>query len=233
MEKRTIFIFAGIFILIALTPILIYVFHFWNNDISSNPADWTNFANYFSGLTVPVLTFFNLVILVWITIVVEKLDSDRKEKELDFQKQLVEVSNNLQKEIAFEANNTQKKAIKSQLQFEQYCKLSDKLDLIGVKLFEEKEPSMTVVFVNEFLKEFSLAMEELLPVLKDTSDMSEINELLDAIKQNFLYFNINPIKKIDVQKINVQKINKQLVEFQYKKLIFLRKLQKNILDGLK
>ncbi len=229
MKKKTILIFVGIFILlIALTPMIVYVFHFWNNDISNNPADWTNFANYFSGLTVPVLTFFNLVILVWITIVVEKLDSDRKEKELYFQKQLVEVSNNLQKEIAFEANNTQKKAIKSQLQFEQYCKLSDKLDLIGVKLFEEKEPSMTVLFVNEFLKEFSLAMEELLPVLKDTSDMSSINELLDEIKQNFLYFNINKMKKIDVQKIN-----KQLVEFQYKKLIFLRKLQKNILDGLK
>ncbi len=36
--------------LILITPVVVYTFHFWDYEISNNPADWANFGSYIGGV---------------------------------------------------------------------------------------------------------------------------------------------------------------------------------------
>jgi len=228
MNKRKITLFIGLVLFISLIPTVVYIYHFCNSEISNNVNDWADFATYFSGITTPILTFSNLLILIWITKEVAKLDSDRKNQEFNFQEKLTGISNKLQKEIAKETNKVQLKSIKSQLQFEQFCKLSDKLDLIGINLFKIENPTITIILVLEYIKEFTLEMEELIPILKDTSNVQKMEKMLEDLKSNFIAYSKS---KSDTKLI--EKINSILNNFQFEKLIYLRKIQRFILEDFK
>ncbi|MBC7845423.1 MAG: hypothetical protein H7Y10_02915 [Flavobacterium sp.] len=64
--KKYIFILTTI--LLALTPLIIYIYKFSSNGISNNPEQWSNFST-FCNIT---LSLGNLIVFVWLTLEIHK-----------------------------------------------------------------------------------------------------------------------------------------------------------------
>ena len=225
MKSKRFIIFIIIVLMILIIPLIIYVINFGSFYLSENHLEWSIFSNYYSGITMPFISFANVIVIIWLSISVAKLDDDRKDTELKFQQKIFEISNKSQRDIAVEANNTLKENLKIQFQFEQYCKVSDKLELIGIQLFKETVPQGTIINVQNFLTEFSLTMRELLPALNNDSFVKDINTTLEKLRESFKGHTISTISEP-----KVYEINDILDDFQVKKLVFLRNLQKSILS---
>jgi hypothetical protein len=225
MKRKDFILFIVTITILLIIPLVVYIINFWNFDISNNHQDWYLFSNYFSGISLPILSFANVIVIIWLAISVANLDNDRKEKEIQFQQKIFEISNETQRQIAIESNKTLIKNLKTQMQFEQYCKLSDKLELISISLFNEIIPQGTIISVIDYLTEFSASMTELLPALNDLTYVKELNLILERLRESFKGYDL----KI-VNEASVLEINDILNEFQIKKLLFLRYLQRSILS---
>lgn len=76
MNKRSSkIIFIVVSCLLIILPIIIYIYHFRNNPISNNPSEWNSFGNYVSGILNPILSIFTTLLLIYITILLNKKNS--------------------------------------------------------------------------------------------------------------------------------------------------------------
>jgi hypothetical protein len=74
-----------VLILLQIIPLLIYFYHFKGGLLSNNSSDWGSFADFYSGTLNPLLSAINIVILIIITLKVQRWDEERNEKSLDHQ----------------------------------------------------------------------------------------------------------------------------------------------------
>jgi uncharacterized membrane protein len=79
-------ILFGISILFA-TGFFVSKFH--SSELSSNPANWGTFGDYFGGITQSIIALANLVIFVKLTILLSVYQRTQNANELDLQKKIV------------------------------------------------------------------------------------------------------------------------------------------------
>lgn len=80
MKRKVILLCCAALILLA-TPIVAYVWHFRNSDLSSDPQAWGVLGDYLGGLLNPVIAFANLVVFGRLTYLVA-LQSSKENKSL-------------------------------------------------------------------------------------------------------------------------------------------------------
>ena len=88
MNKRTPFIIVTI-IAIAFILVLALYFIIFRYGISHSSAVWSEFGGYVSGILMPILTAINIFVFIKLTNAISEKDSNRSEKEMQFQKQLM------------------------------------------------------------------------------------------------------------------------------------------------
>lgn len=80
-------------ILVLCAPVLLYVWHFKNYDISDNPADWGNFGDYIGGV-------YSVLVALTVCILSYKIDARGKRKDkarecaAEIYKQIVTIKSN-------------------------------------------------------------------------------------------------------------------------------------------
>jgi hypothetical protein len=79
--RRIIIGTAIIGLLVIFVAIGLYIGWFWDFDISSVPADWSNFANYVSGMVGTLISILSLFVLGYITLMVSE-NSNKENKKL-------------------------------------------------------------------------------------------------------------------------------------------------------
>jgi hypothetical protein len=99
-RKKQLQVYIYIAIILTIAPLLLYGFLFWKSDFSRDIEVWGNFANYFSGFTTPILSIFNLLVLVRLTLSISDYDNDRMLTQLryDAYKEITKKLNGLNKE---------------------------------------------------------------------------------------------------------------------------------------
>lgn len=88
MNKRTPFIIVTI-IAIAFTFVLALYLIIFRYGLSHSSTAWSEFGGYFSGILMPILTAINIFVFINLTNAISEKDSNRSEKEMQFQKQLM------------------------------------------------------------------------------------------------------------------------------------------------
>ncbi|WP_394665931.1 hypothetical protein [uncultured Chryseobacterium sp.] len=76
----TIFFFfciGGLLIFCITIVVGIYVYNLWGNGISDDPEQWGQFGDYFGGVLNPILTIFNLILVVYLTFKISYLEKNR------------------------------------------------------------------------------------------------------------------------------------------------------------
>lgn len=76
---------AVILVILFLTPLFFFISKFKCHDISDNISDWGAFGDYFGGILNPILTFMNLIILIFLTNYIHKKEGKREKKNLERQ----------------------------------------------------------------------------------------------------------------------------------------------------
>ncbi len=76
----TIFFFfciGGLIIIIIIAVIGIYAYNLWENGLSNDPEQWGQFGDYFGGVLNPILTIFNLILVVYLTFKISYIEKNR------------------------------------------------------------------------------------------------------------------------------------------------------------
>ena len=72
--------------LIYLIPVGIYFNSFHQNGLSSNIDDWVSFSNFIGGILSPFLALINILVLISLSFLVYRWDTERNEKAIETQK---------------------------------------------------------------------------------------------------------------------------------------------------
>jgi len=82
-KRRGLILFFIVLLVIFIIPIVIFAFHFfsWPPTLSNNLIDWASFGSYFGGILSPLIGLANIVILWYITVLVEDANSKRAVKD--------------------------------------------------------------------------------------------------------------------------------------------------------
>lgn len=67
-----------------ITPLILYIITFYGQSISKDPANWGQFGDYVGGVLNPIIAVMNLIVLIFISIYLSKLDSHRHFNEYRF-----------------------------------------------------------------------------------------------------------------------------------------------------
>lgn len=84
MNKR-----ITVIIVIAFAIVLALYFIVFRYGLSHSTTTWSEFGGYVSGVLMPILTAINIFVFVKLTNAISENDSNRSEKEMLFQKQLM------------------------------------------------------------------------------------------------------------------------------------------------
>lgn len=76
-NKKIILIVLCICILIFLIPNILYIKHFYSNELSNNPEVWGQYGDYLGGSLNPILTIINIGVLLYLTYTVSRSDDKR------------------------------------------------------------------------------------------------------------------------------------------------------------
>jgi uncharacterized membrane protein len=76
MKKQKIIALVIMFSVILIIPIIIYVYYFWNIEISKNTNKWADFGSYFGGILSPIIALFSTIILGLLTYELSKNNSN-------------------------------------------------------------------------------------------------------------------------------------------------------------
>jgi len=79
--------FAIVCLTLILLVILPYLINF-NGGISDDTQVWGAFGDYFGGILNPILAIINIAILIYLTYLVNKIESNRATEELEIQKKI-------------------------------------------------------------------------------------------------------------------------------------------------
>lgn len=70
---------CGLIVIIVLFIIGIYAYNLAGNGISNDPERWGQFGDYFGGVLNPILTIFNLILVVYLTFKISDIEKNRNE----------------------------------------------------------------------------------------------------------------------------------------------------------
>ncbi|WAC02954.1 hypothetical protein N7U66_04815 [Lacinutrix neustonica] len=88
MRVNSFYKYFTIACLILILTVAIPYFIKFNGGISNETAVWGAFGDYFGGILNPIFAIINIGILIYLTHLVHKIDSNRVKKELEIQKQI-------------------------------------------------------------------------------------------------------------------------------------------------
>jgi hypothetical protein len=88
MNPKSVFLILCAAILLAITPLIFYLFYFKTLTISNNPSDWGPFGDFIGGLVNPVLSAFNLGALIYLTYTVSQIEEKRNVTNNSHQKEI-------------------------------------------------------------------------------------------------------------------------------------------------
>lgn len=80
--------FLLIGILLFCIPVVFYALSFKEFVISDNPDDWAAFGNYLGGVLNPFFALINIIIFIYLTQLVSKLEDQRSQQALENQKKI-------------------------------------------------------------------------------------------------------------------------------------------------
>ena len=117
MNKKKLFIWLIVVIFgICLIAIIIYILNFYNKKISDDTSDWAIFGDYIGGIVNPLVAIINVLVLIYLTLLVEKNSEVRNKQNILEQKKLFEL--NLMNKAIEELNEIQHNILSSCLDFE-------------------------------------------------------------------------------------------------------------------
>lgn len=96
INKNVTLIVVGL-ILLSLIPVIIFIIRFHNHELSNESINWSEFASYFTEILTPIISIINILVLVYLTLKISKIEDERSQKSIDLQKILFE------KEIKYQA----------------------------------------------------------------------------------------------------------------------------------
>ncbi|MCA6438503.1 MAG: hypothetical protein ACRCSM_06455 [Sediminibacterium sp.] len=75
MTRRTRIILIFLAIILLLTPLTLYVAHFWRHDISNDTATWGHFGDYLNGTFMPIIAMSGVIVTLLLGLI-----SDRRNR---------------------------------------------------------------------------------------------------------------------------------------------------------
>jgi uncharacterized membrane protein len=149
----------ALIIFLILIPILCYINYFWRNSISTNPADWGPFGDFFGGVLNSFFSLLTLIVTIYIAVEISKIEDKRNAKVLDFEK----------------------KRFLNELRESEYRRIS--LELQKVSLAVTEHDGGKVVFdALMHLRHFSFCSNHLFPFLQEKETKELIEALSDVYK---------------------------------------------------
>lgn len=79
MSKKNILLIIIAVALFVLSPIAIYFFNFYTYGISKKTENWAQFADYVGGVANTIISLLNLIVLIYITYWLKKVEDSRSE----------------------------------------------------------------------------------------------------------------------------------------------------------
>lgn len=82
--------------------IAIYIFNFFSHPISKETSDWGSFADYFGGILNPLIGIANLLVFIYLTFQVSKIENERQASnvKMEVYKDIQKILNNFTKELS-------------------------------------------------------------------------------------------------------------------------------------
>ena len=82
-KKQWLILLFIILSVVFVAPIIIFIYHFfvWPPTFSNDLSDWSSVGGYFGGILGPISGIANIVVLWYITILVEKANTQRAFKD--------------------------------------------------------------------------------------------------------------------------------------------------------
>lgn len=174
----------------------------FNGEISDNTAVWGAFGDYFGGILNPIFAIINIGILIYLTHLVHRIDSNRVKEELEIQKQIAIYG--LKHDALKEFNNNLSK-------FQPELVKSDENSELNIILHRNDFYSLIETYTYLF------------PSIENDkkSELSEkMLELSKIAGERFVGGN-----KFDI----TNKLEPQLLEFIDLKIEFIKKIQQDVL----
>lgn len=188
--------------LIIILAVTIPYFVKFNGEISDNTAVWGAFGDYFGGILNPIFAIINIGILIYLTHLVHRIDSNRVKEELEIQKQIAIYG--LKHDALKEFNNNLSK-------FQPELVKSDENSELNIILHRNDFYSLIETYTYLF------------PSIENDkkSELSEkMLELSKIAGERFVGGN-----KFDI----TNKLEPQLLEFIDLKIEFIKKIQQDVL----
>ncbi len=93
-------IYVALFILVPI-PILLFVINFHNQSISTLSSSWSELGSYVGGIVGAVIALANLIVLIKLAKIADKIQDVNNDKERTFKRKLLvaEIQNNLIKNV--------------------------------------------------------------------------------------------------------------------------------------
>jgi len=80
LKRRTFLLLILVFLLILITPVIIYIINFQSFGISSKTFDWAYFGDYLGGVFTPIISLASLIVLGSLTYIMSRQGSEEKRK---------------------------------------------------------------------------------------------------------------------------------------------------------
>ena len=87
MKQKLIYLSIAFFVILLILPILLFVFNFSSQLISSDIEDWSAFAGYLNGTLSVIIGLSTLIVTIVIAVEISKIESRRIERNQQFEKQ--------------------------------------------------------------------------------------------------------------------------------------------------
>lgn len=87
-EKKLLIVSAAILGILIITPVLIYLWNFSGQKLSSDPSNWGTLGDFIGGIINPIIALASLIILSYLTYLVSQQSNEKNKSLLLFEKKL-------------------------------------------------------------------------------------------------------------------------------------------------
>ncbi|HNW49436.1 MAG TPA: hypothetical protein PKH79_00050 [Prolixibacteraceae bacterium] len=207
-------------IILLLIPVFVFIFYFRNQQISTDVANWGAFGSYIGGVIGVIVALANLVVLIMITIQVQKLNNEGN-KNFFLYKKRVEAYDELAKFFPFiEYYTNELKLILKDSVLKNREDFS--VDDLDTKLNDLRCSYRDFYY---FINSFNERFEHLFKYNFYSKDHKELEKSLTELKKSIdTFMSYESIKKLDFEYFN--KTN-QLMKIQFS--VFIHEIQKELI----
>ena len=195
---------AIIVLILLLTP---YILMFKNHSLSTDTNEWGSFGSYLSG----IISVMNLIIFIYITLYITKIDDNRSNLEIRTQK-LLTLTQFRQNELE-KLTNELSKAIDS-----------DGTEELSAIVYRQTSAS---IYLTNFFNQKSY----LFPVLRNPKYFDLQDKISNTITEMLVLVEKNHGKKVEEKEL--EKLEKKFVEYHDLKSDLIHDLQVFIINELK